>query len=639
MKNSQVGPLIIVVGLLVFVYGAGPALGLATVDSVGITNASSVCSPAVQMCSVGATFTNNNYTLGGSVFVQLNVANQNGQQVSSQFAPLTATAGTSIFVGFNIQPIVDGAYVATFYAITGSGVPISKQLAYDFTTGAVQIPVYVDATNGISVTSSSPTPVSTSPGNNPSITLYSYPENTPVTITYHNSGSTLVFQCGASSYPGEICTSSGTTQTIKFTASSTNAQNSIGIAPETVPAGSTLFIPIFPMSSNTAIGNISPAVIQDIYPSGSGASSLTYTTNAPTSAVKEWDIVNVQNVSTRIAGSISTATITYAQVAAQQATGNPYVQATIEVVMSPNVLQILPVVGPSGTSVTATLSPTIGQYAETAGASVTVTISNIQTGYCLSFWQVDQVDGTTTNPTISVTVNGLTTVQPFVGKCAAIAGIYLSASTGITTSPTSPGTYTPVKGSQFSVTETTQPGYCFVGWQEDGALVQGSRGTASTFTLTADGNTHLLGAVGLVANAIDGPSGGICTNETTATFTIGTDSLYPGSVSTNPVAGTYSEAFGSQVSVTASVNSGYCWAGWYLKGAYYSGSLTTTVTMPTTASAAQPVLTATTTPINPSVPCSTLTAGPPGNANLGIAAIGAAIAGAGAFITKKKGAV
>ncbi len=123
------------------------------------------------------------------------------------------------------------------------------------------------------------------------------------------------------------------------------------------------------------------------------------------------------------------------------------------------------------------------------------------------------------------------------------------AGTGGTTNP-APGTYAHDSGTQVSVTATPNTGYGFSNWSGDAS------GTSNPITITMDANKTIT------ANFIA---------QYTLTIAAGAGGT------TNPAPGTYAHDSGTQVSVTATPNTGYGFSNW--TGDELGTATTITITM------------------------------------------------------------
>jgi uncharacterized repeat protein (TIGR02543 family) len=110
----------------------------------------------------------------------------------------------------------------------------------------------------------------------------------------------------------------------------------------------------------------------------------------------------------------------------------------------------------------------------------------------------------------------------------------ISTTTGGTTEP-APGTYTQYDRTSVSIKAVSSSGYRFSGWSGDAS------GTTNPITIIMDSNKSIT------ANFI---------RQYTLTIAAGTGGT------TNPSPGTYTHDSGTQVSITATPNSGYQFSGW-----------------------------------------------------------------------------
>jgi len=176
------------------------------------------------------------------------------------------------------------------------------------------------------------------------------------------------------------------------------------------------------------------------------------------------------------------------------------------------------------------VTPSPGVYLYPAGTDVTITATP-DNNYRFSGWTGDVSAGhENDNPlTIDMDSNKSLTAN-FIRQY----NLTIAAGSGGTTDP-SPGTYTYDTGKAVTITASANSGYRFSGWSGDAS------GTTNPITITMDSNKSVT------ANFI---------RQYTLTIAAGTGGT------TNPSPGTYTYDSGTQVSITATPNSGYQFSGW-----------------------------------------------------------------------------
>ncbi len=570
--------------VLIVFGGTAQALGLgaSVIDTYNVASPSVSCQ-STGSCVITAQVTNNNYTLGAQSFVYLTAKDSQGQEVLIQQQSVsTIPAGGTGQVTFDVQ-VVPGSYTGSIWVST-NGIPTSTVQTFQISIAStVQVVVYSDQPDGVTVQGVQPTPSSSSSCGT-GCTSYSFSPGASATVTYVDQGTTLIFQCSsATSYPGETCSdSSATTQTISFTASNEPGD---AIFPMTAPSPSTQFIALnvvaVPGPQSQISGSVSPSGTVKVYqPGGSNPSSVTFTAS-PSGFITGWSVINGQGVSTSIAGSTGSVTVTYQQISALEPSGDPQVPMTLQVTFS---AVVLTVIQPS--SPLLTISPAPGQHDEAPGSTVTVSVTGLS-NFCSAQWMVDSTTTNASSPSIQVTMDTAHSVSIVAQACGSVV---ISAATGITTTPAA-GTYSPTPGKPYVISESTQTGYCFTGWSVNGR----SEGDGSSVTVDPSATSqYIVSANGVPVSGIN-PGGTACYSQ--ALLTIGSSaSEYPGSVTTTPQVGTYPENYSSSVTVSANVAPGYCWGGWYFDGSFVTGSTSYTATMPSGPGQQLPVLTATVTP-------------------------------------------
>lgn len=640
------------VGFLIAAGGAAlaaPGLGLSAVNTVLVSSPSGSCSSSGS-CVLSASFTNNNYTLasGQTLTAVMTVRNAQGQEMpltSSGSVALeqsvTAPAGSSQVLHFAFS-VPSGSYTAYWWVLTGQNIPVSETANFAFSTGTSSVSVYWNTQAGIGRPTINPSPLATTAQfTSPSGTQIGEEDvfnlGTQATFAYTNSGTQSVFQCSSSlaSYPGETCAlgQGNSTETLSITVQ--ECPSGCTITPEVTSSpsqnGIQLTVGVTGGFSQAPQGTYSvlPKGQMEIYPPGGQPSSITLNAQ-PGAAVQDWYLQNSNGGKTQVAGAVGTVTLSYAQIQSGEPSGDPEIPIQLYAQFSSSV-GIFTILPPSVG--TATLTPAPGTVVVTSASSQTVTISGLQSGYCVDGWLVGSQILPDQNYSITVQVSptSLTVVQPILGSCYNNVTIS-SPSQGLTLTP-SPGAYYVPVGTSYKVTETTQTGYCFVGWSVNGA----TEGNGSTLSLTiASGKDYIIGAAAVPTPQVNPSGGSSCTEQ--AAFYIGAS---PG-VTTSPAPGTYPENYGSTVQVTATVSSGYCWDGWYFDGQYVSPSLSYTATMPPGPGHQLPVLTATATPAPPNGQCSAPGPAPGGlgsssaASGLGLMAIGGIIAGGALYMERKR---
>ncbi|MHB8871903.1 MAG: InlB B-repeat-containing protein, partial [Candidatus Doudnabacteria bacterium] len=196
---------------------------------------------------------------------------------------------------------------------------------------------------------------------------------------------------------------------------------------------------------------------------------------------------------------------------------------------------------------------TTGGGTYSSGSSVTVTATS-NSGYTFTNW-TENGNIVSTSSSYTFTISGNKTI---VANFALIPPTQYSVN--LSSNPTNGGTTTGGgtynSGSSVTVTATSNSGYTFTNWTENGNIVS----TSSSYTFTISGNRTLV-----------------------ANFTAIPPTQYSVSLSSNPTnggtttgGGTYNS--GSSVTVTATSNSGYTFTNWTENGTVVSTSSSYTFT-------------------------------------------------------------
>jgi uncharacterized repeat protein (TIGR02543 family) len=195
-------------------------------------------------------------------------------------------------------------------------------------------------------------------------------------------------------------------------------------------------------------------------------------------------------------------------------------------------------VSPQGAG-TVSLNPAGGSY--TAGTQVTLTATP-SSGYVFSNWTGD-LTGTTNPATITMNSNKTVTAvftQQQVQQYTLTTSVSPQGAGTVSLNPAG-GSYT--AGTQVTLTATPSSGYVFSNWTGD------LTGTTNPATITMNSNKTV------VANFSGSGSGG-----TTYSLSVSVSPQGAGTVSLNPAGGVYTA--GTQVTLTATANSGYVFSSW-----------------------------------------------------------------------------
>ncbi len=180
-----------------------------------------------------------------------------------------------------------------------------------------------------------------------------------------------------------------------------------------------------------------------------------------------------------------------------------------------------------------TTSPSPGVHVYDYGTEVSITATP-DTGYRFTDWTGDVPSGHESDNPVTITMNSNKSITAnFIRQYT----VTIAAGTGGITDP-SPGAYTYDSGTQVSITATPESGYRFSGWSGD--VPQGQEDN-NPITITMDSDKTIT------ANFIQ---------QYTLTIAAGSGGT------TNPVPGTYTHDYGTQVQVTAEPNDGYQFNGW-----------------------------------------------------------------------------
>ena len=191
-----------------------------------------------------------------------------------------------------------------------------------------------------------------------------------------------------------------------------------------------------------------------------------------------------------------------------------------------------------------TTDPPPGTYTYDYGANVTVTAIP-QNGFYFGGWFLDQASGGMSNPiTITMDTSHMLAAN-FVPNIPTLVEVTISPATGGTTDPP-PGNYSYPAGNQAKVTAIPDSGWWLSQW-----LIDGNRaGNSTTIEFPLNGNHTVTpmfasnsqaGSFMLTINAADGGT-------------------------TNPAPGTQTFDYGTNVTITASPNSGESFDHWLLDG-------------------------------------------------------------------------
>jgi hypothetical protein len=191
-----------------------------------------------------------------------------------------------------------------------------------------------------------------------------------------------------------------------------------------------------------------------------------------------------------------------------------------------------------------TTNPTPGTYTYNYGENVTVTAIP-QNGTYFGGWFLDQASAGMNNP-ITITMYSSHTLMPnFVSKPPSTVEETISPATGGTTDP-APGTYAYPAGKQAKVTAIPDSGWWLDYWLLDG----NNYGNSTTIELNLNGN-HTVRPV-------------FASNSHPTSFMLAINVASGGM--TNPTPGTYTYNYGTNVTITATPNSGQSFEHWILDG-------------------------------------------------------------------------
>jgi hypothetical protein len=205
-------------------------------------------------------------------------------------------------------------------------------------------------------------------------------------------------------------------------------------------------------------------------------------------------------------------------------------------------------VSPAGSSTVSTSSNNVEFQSDSAAPTVRLTATP-NTGYTFSSWKRGSTVLSTSNPYNATVVDDGTGIDEFTAL-STVASYSISASVNPNGGGTVSGTGTYSYGDSCTVSATSNTGYDFVNWTEDGSTVSSS--ASYTFTVSQ--------ARTLVANF----------ELQTITISAGPNTSGYGTVSGN--SGTYS--YGDTVSLTATAASGYEFVNWTENGTAVSTSST-----------------------------------------------------------------
>ena len=205
-------------------------------------------------------------------------------------------------------------------------------------------------------------------------------------------------------------------------------------------------------------------------------------------------------------------------------------------------------VSPAGSSTVSTSSNNV-EFRSDSAAPVVILTATPNTGYTFSSWKRGSTVLSTSNPYTATVVDDGTGTDEFTAL-STVASYSISASVNPNGGGTVSGTGTYSYGDSCTVSATSNTGYDFVNWTEDGSTVSSS--SSYTFTVSQ--------ARTLVANF----------ELQTITISAGPNTSGYGTVSGN--SGTYS--YGDTVSLTATAASGYEFVNWTENGTAVSTSST-----------------------------------------------------------------
>jgi hypothetical protein len=229
----------------------------------------------------------------------------------------------------------------------------------------------------------------------------------------------------------------------------------------------------------------------------------------------------------------------------QNISGTDY---TIQAVYSATVTTYtLTISAPTGTGTT---SPATGAWSYNSGAVATVT-ATAGSGYTFSNWVLDGSSGGSTNP-ISITMNAAHTLYAVFTATTAQYTLTMVAPSGSGSVSPAVGQWLYNSGVQATVSATAATGWAFDHWLIDGT------------TVSTDHNP------GYIVMSSDRSIQAFFIQTTTYyTLTIGAST---GTGTVSPVAGTYSEASGTVVQITATAGTGYGFDHWVLDGSSVTGN-------------------------------------------------------------------
>ena len=430
----QLRNLLILAGLFPLIIGFGQLAGI--IPNLSVVNTVAIAQPTVSCGSSGAcsavlTVTNNNATSNFAIYMK--VTNSAYQTIWLNTIQVQLPSSSFTTPALPIGTLPPGAYIFSAFAVSNQGTSISQTASTGFNVGGsynLTIDPYNPATGAVTVSPS----CSINPATQ---SICSYPVGTTVTVTYTpNSGWLFVQWCywysGSTLGAFDGCTSSGTFGSSILTSTKNpltlkmdgNYELVYSVSQES-PNLNNLFFTVLPtvsitgcsgQQSCTTLGSVSPSGATSIYlHSEFGATSAAFTATPKDAnfTFRNWQ-VNGKNLT---ANPLS---LNYTYLKSIQ---NPSAQTEFHLwaYFKQKVFYQLGVGAYSGIT-TSPATKTGGTYTYPAGASVTVSVTNVDSNVCFTGWIVDG-SSAGTEKSVTVTMNSYHNVfAQGVGKPAAGCG-------------------------------------------------------------------------------------------------------------------------------------------------------------------------------------------------------------------------